>query len=286
MEVSAPVTQQIVTVMQGRKKTDLVFTSRADCRALIAQVALAMEELPDDGDDVVDATVYCGERAPWGEECTLEDSHELPCIDTKDREWWPAACPSCGKRRKHADDCKRMAKLAELGEQIAVLSQPAEPEAAPGCESYSLKGDGCVITESHWLHRARTGYTWLSPESDLGGPEGPAPEPEWDGDPKCGARHPELGDGCEAHRRGFHVAPGREEGDPDIEWPIAPLAKVTRLHPASVTRIVDGEPVEVHLRARASTSDTQYPCVGLALPRAALQPTTSTAPSGFRPERS
>jgi len=42
---------------------------------------------------------------------------------------------------------------------------------APGCDSYSLKGDGCIATESHWLHRDKAGHKWLSPESDPGGPE-------------------------------------------------------------------------------------------------------------------
>ena len=56
-----------------------------------------------------------------------------------------------------------------IAELVALKQEMAPP--VPACESYSLKGNGCTVTESHWLHKDKTGHKWLSPEDDLGGPE-------------------------------------------------------------------------------------------------------------------
>jgi len=253
MEVSAPVTQQVVTVMQGRKRTDLVFASRGECRALIAQVALAMEQLPGDGDDEVDAAVYCGGRAPWGDECTLEDGHEPPHVDTSDREWHdgrpfdagegsrtlgspgrelPAAAVAEEDEDGPMDDeaelrraeliRARRARLAALGQRVAALSQPAPGQsgAACGARPYPAGSEGddgteCVLPAGH------------------DGPHDDGPAPKY-----------ELGDAVRA----------RFQREP------LPLASVTPLAP--VTRVVDGEPVEQEPCPHVHP-DTGESCVGL-----------------------
>lgn len=180
----------------------------------------------------------------------------------------------------------------------------AAPEDAPCCDSYSLKGDGCIVTESHWLHKDQHGHKWLSPEGDPGGPEEPKPqpgeswpaacpscgqadehadncerdaqlaaigakvgelsEPAWDGDPQCGARHPVSGVGCEAHKPGLHIAPGENEGDPDITWPREPEPRyVTAPVPAPrhVRVVRDGEELPV-VPCPHEHPVTGLPCVG------------------------
>lgn len=52
----------------------------------------------------------------------------------------------------------------------------------------------------------------------------------------CGMVHPNTRDVCELHRDGFHVAPGENEGDLDIEWPVDTAAAPERETAASVTR--------------------------------------------------
>jgi hypothetical protein len=236
MEITEPV---ILDIPQGRKTVRLEIKTRADARDLIAVIARRMLDLPDDGDGGV--LVFAPDDEPVLWKCTYcKTEHEAMPSEQ------PPVCPECGPpdgtRRVLARDPARDAKLAALGEQVARLSQPAAVEHPfdAGEGSRELSGPGRDLLSAAIAEE----------DAALAAPERRGC--------KCGhtgTAHflDQLAGGELTH---CHVCDcvAYEYDEPE------PLASVTRLVP--VTRIVDGEPVEVQPCPHVHP-DTQEPCVGL-----------------------
>lgn len=224
MEITEPV---ILEIPQGKRRVRVELTSRADGRDLIAAITRSMERLPGDGEPAVPETVRPEKHRGHGRDGKLPVQELAARLNAMERS-------AVQHLLYHVNGYCPAAVLSALKSEEAgrPVYDPA-PGTVVDATIADDDEDGPMDDEAELRRAEKLRDDWEPVLTGLGeriAVLSETPGPEWDGDPECDARHPELGVGCEAHRRDMHVAPGLEEGDPDITWPRWPaLASVTPL---------------------------------------------------------